>query len=105
MLRYPKPTPRKPENACVSESSSRRASTLRCCFYHHLELTGLGRTHQRFVEADVPTCMQREQALVHGEHPRLTLARLHQPVDLVDLVFANEVPDRVVRNEHLARHH
>src|SRR5262245_29923081 len=49
-----------------------------------------GRAH-RGLERDRLLEVQRRQRLVHRLHARLLLARLHRRVDLVDLVFADQV--------------
>ena len=45
------------------------------------------------VERDQPLEVQRRQRLVHRLHPGLFLAGLHRRIDLVNLVFANQVAD------------
>ena len=48
--------------------------------------------------------IRRRQRLVEGLHSELVLAGLHGRINLVDLVFADQVADRGVRNQDLHGH-
>ena len=61
---------------------------------HLLELVLHRRGVHRRLQRDQPPLVQRRQRLVHRLHPELLLAGLHRRVDLVDLVLADQVPDR-----------
>src|SRR5262245_61375256 len=81
-------------------SASALAATL---FDHRLELFGLGRLIERLLEGDEAAEVQTEERLVQRHHSVLVLADLHQAVDLMDLILADEVPDRLVGHEDLHR--
>src|SRR5258708_14358319 len=69
--------------------------------HHHPELVGLERAIHGLFLRDEPTLVEREQALVERLHRELFLTDLHLRVDLVNLVLADQVPDRGVRDHDL----
>src|SRR5450759_4955800 len=68
---------------------------------HIHEFVPVGGGAQRRVHRDQPVEEQRRQRLVQRLHPHPLLARLHRGVDLVDLVLADQVPDRGGRHQDL----
>jgi hypothetical protein len=58
----------------------------------------------RTLQRDQAPLVGVRQGLIHRLHPKLLLAHLHRGVDLVDLVLADQVPDRRVRYHDLQRH-
>src|SRR5690606_9075003 len=70
-----------------------------------LQLLHVVAARHRVVEADQPPLVERRERLVHGLHPVLVLADLHLRVDLMDLVLADQVADRGVRDHQLDREH
>ena len=53
---------------------------------------------------DLAFVIKRGQRLIEGLHSVLVLAGLHHRVDLVDLVFADQVSDGAVGNQDFERH-
>src|SRR5579859_825988 len=71
---------------------------------HFLQLVGIRRALERRFQRDLFGQVQGRERLVEGLHPELFLAGLHGGVDLVDLVFADEVADGRVGDKDLHRH-
>src|SRR4051794_14385496 len=70
---------------------------------HRLELVDLARVPDAILERDLLLEVEVDQRLVHGLHAELGLPDLHLRVDLVQLVLADQVADRRVRDHHLGR--
>src|SRR5579884_1322137 len=71
---------------------------------HFLQLvrrTGPGQGH---LQRDLLCQIRRRQRLIEGLHAELVLARLHRRIDLVDLVFADQVADGGIRHQNLHHH-
>src|SRR5262249_44116400 len=69
---------------------------------HRLQLVDVRAPAQTVLERDDALQVQVAQRLVQRLHAELRLADLHLRVDLVDLVLADEVPDRGVRHHDRA---
>src|SRR5208283_3149228 len=65
-----------------------------------LQFLRLGGVTDGFLQSDEAPQIQAGQALVQCLHARLALTNLHDRVDLVNLVLADEVADGSVENHH-----
>src|SRR4029450_2391213 len=89
-------------SACGGASRLCRSGALSAVDAEHLlELLELSGVPERFVDADVVLLYERRERLPHRLHAELRLADLHLRVDLVDLLLADEVADRGVRDHDL----
>src|SRR5919198_6072444 len=70
---------------------------------HVLQLVAVRRRRHGRFERDQPLHVQARERLVHRLHAEFFLSGLHRAVDLVNLVVANQVPDRRVRHHDLER--
>jgi len=84
--------------------AGRRRDRARAALQHLDELVRERRDRNRELLRDDAPVDERRERLVERLHPVLVLPRLHHRVDLVELVLADEVPDRGRRDEDLHRH-
>src|SRR5262245_14349994 len=68
-----------------------------------LQLVAVRRRHHCGLERDHSFLIERRQRLVHRLHAHLFLARLHGRIDLMNLVFADQIPDAVRRHHDFER--
>src|SRR5688572_6355055 len=71
---------------------------------HFLQLFAVRRRVHRDIERDLAPEIQRRERLVHGLHAELFLPGLHRRINLVHLVFANQVADAGGRHQDFERY-